>query len=310
MSHVTGTLQPQSPPLTIGPGTTTFSPPAAPGGTKLLMLHFTNLKFKPGDQLQEQLGYATDTFTAADGPEFWTRPVNVYATGGSVQITYVKGGAPSGSVQLDKFGRGERHAAVPDSSGFYHGTSNCDPFYVDPAYAEPDYDPFWFCAAPPHWDNAAKVTNALDVRNKVMRSVGMIVTVDTQAGVAGLSTCSVTLIDSDLIITAGHCHTPEEALSSSIIFDYATDENGNRPAGYSPKVYKVKEVVAHHNDGVGDFSILRLKEPVVGIPICQMRHDLPGVGEQVFGIHHPNGAVKKLSPPVAEGFSTVKGSSA
>jgi hypothetical protein len=41
-----------------------------------------------------------------------------------------------------------------------------------------------------------------------------------------------------------------------------------------------------------------------------MRHDLPGVGEQVFGIHHPNGAVKKLSPPVAEGFSKVKGSSA
>ena len=37
-----------------------------------------------------------------------------------------------------------------------------------------------------------------------------------------------------------------------------------------------------------------------------MRHDLPGIGEQVFGIHHPNGAVKKLSPPVAEGFSTVK----
>jgi hypothetical protein len=310
MSHITGTLQVLSTPQTIGPGTTTFSPPAAPGGTKLLMLHFTNLKFKPGDQLQVQLGYATDTFTAADGPEFWTRPVNVYATGGSVQIIYVKGGAPSGSVQLDKFGRGERHAAVPDSSGFHHGTSNCDPFYVDPVYAEPDYDPFWFCAAPPHWDNAAKVTNALDVRNKVMRSVGMIVTVDTQAGVAGLSTCSVTLIDSDLIITAGHCHTPEEALSSSIIFDYATDENGNRPAGYSPKVYKVKEVVAHHNDGVGDFSILRLKEPVVGIPICQMRHDLPGVGEQVFGIHHPNGAVKKLSPPVAEGFSTVKGSSA
>lgn len=310
MSHITGTLQPQTPPLTIGPGTTIFSPPEAPGGTKLLMLHFTNLKFKPGDQLQVDLGYATDTFTAADGPEFWTRPINVYAVGGSVTITYVKGGAQSGSVDLDKYGRGERHAAVPDSSGFHHGTSNCDPFYVDPAYAEPDYDPFWFCTPPPHWDNAARVTNPADVRNKVMRSVGMIVTQDTQAGVAGLSTCSVTLIDSDKVITAGHCHTPEEALTSSVIFDYATDENGNRPAGYSPKVYKVVEVLFHHNDGVGDFSILRLKEPVIGIPICQMRHDLPALGEQVFGIHHPNGAVKKLSLPVAEGFSSVKASSA
>ena len=41
MSHVTGTLQVLSPAITIGPGTTTFSPPSAPGGTKLLVLHFT-----------------------------------------------------------------------------------------------------------------------------------------------------------------------------------------------------------------------------------------------------------------------------
>lgn len=307
MSHITGTLQVLSPAMTIGPGVTTFSPPAAPGGTKLLMLHFTNLNFKPGDQLQVQLGYATDVFTAADGPAFWTRPVNVYATGGSVQITYAKGGAANGSVDLDMFGRGERHDAVPAS--FHHGNSNCDPFYVDPAYVEPDYDPFWFCAPPPHWDNAAKVTNPLDVRAKVMPSVGMIVTQDTQAGVPGLSTCSVTLIDADIVITAGHCHTPEEALTSSVTFDYVTDKDGNRPAGYNPKFYKVKEVLFHHHDGVGDFSILRLAEPVVGVPIVQMRHDLPGVGEQVFGIHHPNGAVKKLSLPLAEGFSTVKGSS-
>ena len=143
-----------------------------------------------------------------------------------------------------------------------------------------------------------------------MRSVGMIFTQDTQAGVAGLSTCSVTLIDSDKVITAGHCHTPEEALTSSVIFDYATDKDGNRPGGYNPKFYKVKEVLFHHHDGIGDFSILRLTEPVVGVPIVQMRHDLPGIGEQVFCIHHPNGAVKKLSPPVAEGFSTVKASSA
>ncbi len=306
MSHITGTLQTLSPPMTIGPGTTTFNPPAAPGGTKLLMLHFTNLNFQPGDQLQVQLGYAVDTFTAADGPAFWTRPINVYAFPGGVQITYIKGGAANGSVDLDVFGRGERHDAVP--SGFHHGKSNCDPFYIDAAYPEPDYDPFWFCAPPPHWDNAAKVTDPSDVRAKVMRSIGMIVTQDTQAGVPGLSTCSVTLIDSDKVITAGHCHTPEEALSSSVTFDYVTDKDGKRPSGYNPKFYKVKEVLFHHHDSVGDFSILRFTEPVVGVPIIQLRHDLPVIGEQVFGIHHPNGAVKKLSLPVAEGFSTVKSS--
>ena len=306
MSHITGTLQVLSPAMTIGPGVTNFNPPAAPGGTKLLMLHFTNLNFKAGDKLQVDLGYGTDTFTSADGPAFWTRPINIYPTGGSVTITYIKGGAANGSVQLDKFGRGERHDALPAS--FHSGKSNCDPFYQEAAYLEPDYDPFWFCAQPPHWDNAAKITNPADVRNKVMRSVGMIMTQDRQGTFDGVSTCSVTLIDSDKIITAGHCHTPEETASSSIIFDYATDENGNRPSGYAPKVYKVKEVLHHHHDDDGDFSILRLAEPVVGIPIVQMRHDLPAIGEQVFCVHQPNGAVKKLSPPIAEGFAKVKAS--
>ena len=35
-----------------------------------------------------------------------------------------------------------------------------------------------------------------------------------------------------------------------------------------------------------------------------MRVDLPVSGEQVFGIHHPNGAVKKISIP-HPGFATI-----
>ena len=60
---------------------------------------------------------------------------------------------------------------------------------------------------------------------------------------------------------------------------------------------------------MGDFSLLQLAKAPVGIPIIQMRHDLPGVGEQVFGVHHPNGAVKTLSLPHGEGFATVAASS-
>lgn len=307
MSHVTGTLQVLSPPLTIGPGTTTFNPPAAPGGTKLLMLHFTNLDFKPGDQLQVDLGYAVETFTAADGPAFWTRPVNVYAFPGGVQIHYVSGGTPGGSVHLDQYGRGERHAAVPSPQ--HSGFSNCDPFYDSAAYLEPTYDPFWYCTEPPHWDNVAKVIPP-DIRTLVERGVGMIVTQDTQAGAAGLSTCSVTLVDFDKIITAGHCHTPEEALTSSVTFDYVTDKDGLRPSPYNPRFFKVKAVLAHHNDGIGDFSLLQLAEAPPGIPIIQMRPNLPAVGESVFGIHHPNGAVKKVSPQAGDGFVHVSSSGA
>src|SRR5689334_22690929 len=99
MSHIVGTVQVLGAPMTITAGVTTFNPAAAPGGTKFLMLHFQNLNFNPGDQLQVQLGYDTDTFTAADGPDFWTRPINVYAFASGVSITYTG----TGNVQLDQY---------------------------------------------------------------------------------------------------------------------------------------------------------------------------------------------------------------
>lgn len=301
MSHNTGTVQVLGAPLTITPGPTTiFDPPDAPGGTKFLMLHFQNLDFEPGDTLQVNLGYDIDEFTAADGPAFWTRPINIYAFPGGVEITYIAAGPATGSVQMDRFGRGERMTGQAGHPSF----SNCDPFYEPPAYLEPTYDPFWYCVAEPNWENIARVTSATDIRAQVARSVGMIITVEGNH----ISTCSVTLVDSDKILTAGHCHTPEEALSSSVIFNYQTDEDGNRPVPYEPHFYKVKEVLAHRNSNASfDYSLLQLAEAPAGIPSVQMRHDLPVPPEEVFGVHHPNGAVKKLSIPHASGFTTVTG---
>lgn len=305
MSHSVGTVQVLATPMVIGSGTRIFNPPPspAPGGTKFLMLHFQNLNFKAGDQLQVKLGYATDTFTAADGPAFWTRPVNVYAFPGGVEITYTPGGADhSGSVTLDQYGRGERHSA---SETGHVSFSNCDPFYTG-TYEEPSYDPFWTCGSTFNWENAAAVTDASDVRARVARSVGMILTLD---GATNLSTCSVTLVDTDKIICAGHCHTPEDALTGSVVFDYQTLADGSRPAGYNPKFYKVKKVLNFRGDlnhlENGDFSLLQLAEPVVGIPAIQMRNDIPPAKEEVFGVHHPNGAVKKLSLPHDQGFARV-----
>src|SRR5438128_2654667 len=169
MSHIVGTVQvPSGGPLTIGPGTTHFNPSAAPSGTKFLILHFQNLNFKPGDKLEVNLGYDTDTFTAADGPAFWTRPVNVYAFPLGVPITYVAGGPLTGSVQLDQYGRGERHAGEAGHNSF----SNCDPFYQPPSYQEPQYDDWWFCTPPPDWENASCADPPTDIRANVARGVG------------------------------------------------------------------------------------------------------------------------------------------
>ena len=101
MSHVTGTVVAAAPVFVLGPssgaGTTThtFSPPAspAPGGTKLLMLHFTGVVLPGGSRLEVDLGYATDVFTVASGNNAWTRPINVYASPGGVTIRLVAVGA-------------------------------------------------------------------------------------------------------------------------------------------------------------------------------------------------------------------------
>ncbi|MDB5694349.1 MAG: von willebrand factor type, partial [Alphaproteobacteria bacterium] len=330
MSHIVGTVQTVSPAIHLGPDagpptdgpdtwTLKFQHVVAATGTKLLILHFSGASMPGNNRLEVDLGYGgadtMDVFTAANGADFWTRPVNVQAfADGKVPIRYIRdGGGPAGSVILDKYGRGERHPGDQDPNAL----SNCDPFLIDSHYVEPIYDPFWFCSQPPNWENIETVA-AGDLRRDVAPSVGMIIHVDKSEfqnpQIDVLSTCSVTLIGPDLVITAGHCmaEPDEHARSSSVIFNYQTDKNGNRPGTYAPRFFKVKKVVAQHwtpNSDQIDYCLFQLDVPP-GLPPIQMRHDVPGAGEQVFGLHHPNGAVKKLSIPHGQGFATVVSSDA
>ncbi|CAN5345847.1 hypothetical protein BH11PSE14_BH11PSE14_21810 [soil metagenome] len=328
MSHITGTVQILASPVKFGPdfGPASGPPntwavafpytPAPSGGTKLLMLHFVGASLSGNNRIEVDLGYGgeKDVFTSADGTEFWTRPINPYAlVGGTVKVRYISNGAATGGVQIDRYGRGERHTKDPDNpTPLLDSYSNCDPF-LDPAgWVEPDYAKLWFCNTPPNWENVDCVKPPGNIRNQVAPAVGMIVHADFN-DVLGfvLSTCSVTLIAPDIVITAGHClQDPiEDANSGSIIFGYQVNCNGSTPGGYSPKVHKVKEVIAQRfADGTSnDYCLLRLATPVVGITPVAMRNDLPSVGEQVFGIHHPNGAVKKISP-IHPAFAAVNGS--
>ena len=301
MSHITGSVITASPAFVLGPsvtpGTTTytFSPPPSPaaGGTKLLILHFTGVTLPGGSRLEVDLGYGTDVVTSANGPSFWTRPVNVFALPAGVTMRLVATGVGA-TARIEQYGRGERHAGEQDPTSL----SNCDPFLGSATYTEPDYDPFWYCTDPPDWDNVRCVPPG-DIRRDVSASVGMIMHVDADH----VSTCTVTLVEPDLVVTAGHCVTDlvADAASGSVFFGYQTECDGSRPASYAPLVVKCKEVIAHRYDFANDYCLIRLAVPAggLGIPTRQLRHDLPGVGERVFGLHHPNGAVMKLSLPRA-----------
>jgi hypothetical protein len=182
----------------------------------------------------------------ADGTDFWTRPINVYAVGATVTIRYITSGAVTGGVQLDAYARGERYTKDPDpvySDPRFDCLTNSDPFLATATYLEPDYATFWFCNNPPNWENTVCVKPPGDVRNTVAPAVGMIVHVDANKELGFLlSTCSVTLVGPDIVVTAGHCMQDpiEDARSASVIFNYATNCDDTRPGWYSGRFFKSK----------------------------------------------------------------------
>jgi V8-like Glu-specific endopeptidase len=273
--------------------------------TRFLVLHFMNASFPANNRLEVNLGYGTDVFDASSGTEFWTRPINIAAlSGGNVPINYIQNGASTGGVQLVSFGR-----AHPMNEGYRPCTfTNCDIFLQSNPYSEPTYDTFWICganattcASDPKWKNFNALPN--DIRKTVGQASCMIVSSHGDH----LSTCSATLIADDLVFSAGHCMSvdpgpspldPFSVLSASIVFLYQTEANGSKPSGYAPKIFKVIEVVEYGYDSGNDYIIMRIdiSNGNTGITPLSMRTDLPAVSEQVFVVHHPNGAVKKFSP--------------
>src|ERR1044072_1313498 len=132
MPHRIETPQIAPPAVTIGPDSGSpstsantwlfnFAPTPAPTGTKFVILHFTGANFPASNRLEVELGYDTpDVFTAADGPDFWTRPVNL-AGGTTVAIRYITNGSTSGHVVLSSYGRAEE---VESGSAAFPGTHN------------------------------------------------------------------------------------------------------------------------------------------------------------------------------------------
>lgn len=319
MAHIVGSVLPVSPQVVIGPdsGLPPTSPntwvfdldpgPPPAGGIKFIIVHLQNLNITGNNRVEIDLGYDKDVITATTDFDFWSRPVNLSAfASGKVPIRYITSGAAAGGVTLDRFGRGERH----DGDGDPTSNSNCDPFLLDANYAEPTFNTSLFCATPPDIENVECVTAAGDVRKTVAPSAGMIVHIDR--ALDGLtevvSSISGTLVGTDLVLTAGQAFVlnTDQSRSASIIFNYQTSCAGARPGNYAGRFHKVRRIVKLGFFGVVDYALLQLNVPAagLGIPPIVMRPDVPAAGEQIFCIHHPEGAVKRLSASHAA-FKTV-----
>ena len=319
MSHDCGSVPVLTPAFHIGPDTgepvsapntwqkaLAYQP--APTGTKFVILHFQNVTLPANNRLEVDLGYGTDVFTSADGGSFWTRPIDVGVIGATITVRYVKNGSNAGGAFVDRYGRGESLQSV---SPGHDSITNCNPFLLNgwvepnfphiPGSAAPKYDPFWICNknAAPEWQNA-RCAPAGSVQRTIAQSVGMIVTVHQASADhphESVSTCSVTLIDSDLVVLAAHCISdhPFEVPSSSVTFDYEVQCDGSLIPAYNAVFYKVIKLVKYRYTDGRDYAVVQLRgtPPVPSVPV---RISNLGMNEMVFGVHHPNGAVKKVSP--------------
>lgn len=307
MSHRIGSILATAP-IIIGPASgeastspntweKVFSPPPDPDtGTKFLMLHFTAMDLPGGNRLEVDLGYDQEVLTSTSGTQFWTRPVK----GNSVTIRYIDDGVgpPTGGVTLAQYGRGEglkNGGANEDDDG----NANGDVFLIDSPYVEPDpsvqyaggkFPP----ASDPTWLNVAALPDG--IQKETASRVGMYIT----AHGGYLSTCTATLIDADLVISAGHCLTSAgEEATGSITFDFQTNADGTRPNPYNPKFHKLKRVVRKIYEGGLDYVIMQIETPPGGLGLTPvpLRETVPTIGDPLFIVHHPRASAKKISRP-------------
>ena len=316
MSHNVGRMVTVAPALRIGPDSGAspspagvwqqiFTPQAAlAGGTpRFVILHLTALDLPGTSRIEVDLGYGQDVFTASAGTDAWTRPINPNV--GPVVIRYV-GPGPTGGVTLGEYGSGEpwttTYPATPNDFTYLNSVTNADLFLHTNPYAEPTYQTWLRCGGTFDWTNVACLA-AGSTQAETARAVCMIVSLHRHGAERLLSTCSGTLIDTNLVLTALHClndPTGEDLRSASVTFGYQTTCPGGRPSGYAPAFHKVRgrRAVGTTASTDGDWMVIEIDPPPAGITPRPLRSTVIAPNESVFTVHHANGTVKKTQTGV------------
>jgi len=302
MSHKIGRIVADGRSFNETTGLDLIPDPGVLGGPRFVILHFDNVTLEGSAELTVELGYDTDVFNVSSGSNFWSRPVDTLLSPITIRIT---GG--TGSARLQKYGSGEPSIPPNQTPGTPEGSrTNPDFFLHTDPYEEPIYETRLECNPGFAWRNAACSLPTISslVKSRVAAATGIIAVVSLPAD--KVSSCTGTLIADDLFLTARHCLTDptgEDVRSASVTFDYATDCDGGKPSGHVTRFFKVQEEVISGAPGQ-DWVIVRLDAAPSALPApLEMRDAALTIGERIFTMHHPNGAVKKTQAGVHDGGS-------
>ena len=277
-SHSLGTVQDITPvSVGPGPGTVTFSDP----GVRFLLLRLTASPGSAGDRVRISLPYGDDVLDLVPGQRLWSRPV----PGDEATLEYLDNGDGLGGAVIDRTGRG----------------TIIDIFQISPL-VEPPFSTGGLCGGPtPSWE-AVDCLMPGDPKQALMKTISDSVGMFVMEHAGNLTSCSAALIDADLVLTAAHCVGAVEVESGSFTLDFETDCGGGKPMGYNPKFFKIVRQVRSGFDNPPpepslDYAVLQIDTTPLGIgaPPLALQGTYPTIGEEVFAIHHPRGAPKKVS---------------
>lgn len=116
------------------------------------------------------------------------------------------------------------------------------------------------------------------------------------AGEPTAAVCSGTLIDVDLVLTAGHCTRVVKCPEFRAVFGYAVGADGRLPSLSTDDVYSCQRVVAE-KVGDTDYALVRLDRAVVGRRPAKLRLFDVAVddAEPLIFAAHPSGLPRKIS---------------
>lgn len=108
-----------------------------------------------------------------------------------------------------------------------------------------------------------------------------------------VASCSATLIDDDLVLTAGHCVESVACADQRYVFGWYYESPGVLAAIDESAVFSCADVVAFEHSGTNDFAIVQLDRAAPGPPL-EVRLESVVVGETTSLAGYPLGIPMKV----------------